>query len=108
MQRLIVSVGGIPAVLAAPATALAQPFEGYGYHGWGSGWGHMLVGGLMMILFWGGLIVLAVVLVRWLGRDDAPGTRDSAESSALEILRRRYARGEIDREEFEQRRRDLE
>jgi putative membrane protein len=69
------------------------------------GWGHMMFGGLMMIVFWGSLIVLMVLLVRWLGGagDSAPRSR----GSALQILQERFARGEIDKEEYEERRRIL-
>jgi putative membrane protein len=72
---------------------------GYGGPGWfGMGFG--------MLLFWGLLIVGVIVLVRWL----AAGRRDPApppHASALDILAQRYARGEIDRAEYEQKRRDL-
>jgi putative membrane protein len=70
------------------------------------GWGHMLFGGLMMVLFWGAVIALAVFLVRGLtrGRGDA---MVQPRPTALDILQERYARGEIDREEYEQRRHDL-
>ncbi len=50
------------------------------------------------------MIVLIVILVVRLMQ--GPG-RSEAEESPLEILKRRYARGEIDREEFEARKRDL-
>ena len=49
-------------------------------------------------------IVGAVLGLRWLAR----ANRRSGGDSALAILRERYARGEITREEFESRRRDLE
>jgi putative membrane protein len=77
----------------------------YGY-GWGGmGWG--------MLLFWGLFIVLVVAVVRGLGNrggNDAPTAPPppAPGASALDILAQRYARGEIDREEFEQKRRDLE
>ena len=75
--------------------------------GWG-GWGGM---GWGMLLFWGLLVVAVIGLLRWL-----TGTTPSAPEppheapgpGALDILAQRYARGEIDREEFEQKRRDLE
>ncbi|KXS36641.1 MAG: putative membrane protein [Halomonadaceae bacterium T82-2] len=69
------------------------------------GWGHMLFGGLMMVLFWGAVIALAVLLVRGLtrGRSEAAHQRPTA----LELLQERYARGEIDQQEYERRRRDL-
>ena len=75
-------------------------------------WGWMLFGGLMMILFWGGIIALAVVILRAFigGSSRAVSSGPSGESasgSALEILNERYAKGEIDREEFQSIRLDL-
>lgn len=71
----------------------------------GAGWG-MGFGGIFMILFWVVIIVAVVTLVRWLAsgssRFDLP-----REKSALDILNERYARGEIDKEEFEQKKRNL-
>jgi len=87
---------------------------GGGMMGLGMGGGGMglagggLLGGLFMLLFWGGLIVAAVVGVRWLWDRGRPPERRRLEESALEILRQRYARGQIEREEFEMKRRDLE
>jgi putative membrane protein len=49
-------------------------------------------------------IVGAVLGIRWLARR----SRRAGGDAAMAILRERYARGEIDREEFEARRRDLE
>jgi len=57
------------------------------------------------LLFWILVILGAIVLVRWLLEKDKR-TSDSGENP-LEILKRRYAKGEIDREEFEQKKRDL-
>ncbi|MBI2492231.1 MAG: SHOCT domain-containing protein [Candidatus Rokubacteria bacterium] len=74
--------------------------------GWGGGPG--LAGGLLMLLFWGVLIVAAVVGVRWLWDQSRPAAGHGREESSLEILKRRYARGEIGREEFELKKRDLE
>jgi putative membrane protein len=67
---------------------------------WGAGGIVMMV---MMLAFWGVLIGGIVLAIRWMTRRDHTPVRDSA----LEILRERYARGEISREEFETRRRDL-
>ncbi len=69
-------------------------------------WGWMLIGGLMMLLFWGGLIALAVVIIR----SFSGGTSDSGQSRdkpALQIVEERYAKGEISQEEFEAIRADL-
>jgi putative membrane protein len=59
---------------------------------------------LLMLAFWGLVIWGLVVGIRWLTRQGGDGRPDGA----LEILRERYARGEIGKEEFEARRRDLE
>jgi putative membrane protein len=67
---------------------------------WG-GWGLGMF--FMMLLFWGLIIVGLVVGIRWL-ISQGKGTQSD---SALEILRQRYARGEIDKDEFETKKRDL-
>ena len=67
--------------------------------GWDGGWGFF---GLMHLLWWALLIVGAVVLVRALLRSGRP-----RHDGALEILRERFARGEIDAAEFDQRSRQL-
>lgn len=85
--------------------------EGRYYHGhmWDGGWHAWVFGPMMMILFVA-LIVTAVVLtVRWFS---GGGRGDFAEGGApkapVDILKERFARGEIDKEEFEERRRILE
>jgi putative membrane protein len=67
---------------------------------WGAGG---LVMMLMMFVFWGLVIAGLVVGLRWLVGQGRPPVRDRA----LQILRERYARGEIDKQEFETRKRDL-
>jgi len=67
---------------------------------WGAG-GILMM--LMMLAFWAATIAAFVIGIRWLVRQGRPRERDGA----LEILRQRYARGEIDRQEFETRKRDL-
>jgi putative membrane protein len=76
------------------------------FDGMGSGWG-MGFAGPFMILFWILVIVGIVVLVKWLV-DQSSASKGTRDKSPLEILRERYARGEINREEFEQKKRDLE
>ena len=87
---------------ALPALAQADVGrEFYGHHDYGVG--TMLFGGLMMIAFWGGIIVLIVLAVRWLGSGPARHDRSAVSRTALDILQERYARGEIDHDEFERR-----
>ncbi|MCZ7574395.1 MAG: SHOCT domain-containing protein [Ardenticatenaceae bacterium] len=79
--------------------------------GQGIGWVWMIGMGLAMLLFWGGLIVLIVFGVQALARS---GRREgsavgspSTDKTALDILKERYARGEITKAEYEEMRRDL-
>ncbi|MBX3676283.1 MAG: SHOCT domain-containing protein [Rhodocyclaceae bacterium] len=69
----------------------------------GFGWGGM---GFGMILFWGLIVVVIAVLLRVLWGGGAPAEHGQGRS-ALDVLKERYARGEIEREEFEQKKRDL-
>ncbi|PRY91372.1 SHOCT domain-containing protein [Marinilabilia salmonicolor] len=68
-------------------------------HGWGMGFGWII-----------GIIILLVIL--WLAfRTFRPGDTNQtspAQKSPFDILKERYAKGEIDKEEFDQRKKDLE
>jgi putative membrane protein len=83
---------------------------GYGsYAGYG-GVGYWWMGLIMMlvqILFWGGIIFLAFRLFRHLGMRQSIAT-STGNNNALDILRERYARGEIDSEEFQRRKEELQ
>lgn len=72
--------------------------------GWVDGYGWMGLGWIFMALFWVLIIVGIVALLQWLGMSGKGASR----KTPLEILQERYARGEIEREEYEQKRRDLE
>ena len=70
------------------------------------GWGWwMVVGWVWMVVFWGLIIWAVYALINRSPTDDRRERQD--EPAALEILERRYARGEINAEEFEQMRRTL-
>src|SRR5262249_38472534 len=66
---------------------------------WGWGIGMMAI----MFLFWVLVIIGLIVGIRWLVSQG----KVSRSDSALEILRQRYARGEINKEEFELKKKDL-
>ena len=100
-----------PAWVAAQQSPEASRY-GYGSHmmGWDGGWFGMVFGPLFMILVLAVVIALAVLMVRWIGgpwqgmqlpHHVPPGR------TPLDILKERYARGEIDKAEFEERRRVL-
>ena len=75
-------------------------YDGYGWGGFGMGIG--------MFLFWGLIIAVIVLLVRGFGSRSAGNEPRLREKTALDILGDRYARGEIDKSEFEEKRRDLQ
>ena len=67
---------------------------------WGA-WGGVTM--LFTLVFWGVVIAGVVLGIRWLVTQSG----ESRSDSALEILRQRYARGEINREEFNARKHDF-
>lgn len=77
--------------------------------GSGFGLGFGLLGFLFMLIFWGGLILLAVWLVRALFSTNANRDRnvDGNHLNARQILDQRYARGEISREQYEIMKQDI-
>ena len=108
MRCFFRSTATLLGLLGASSAAWAQqqgPY--YGSHMWnGGGW--MFFGPLMMIVVIAAVVAVVVLMVRWLG---GPGYGTAPHPSpgrpALDILRERFARGEIDKEEFEERRRVL-
>ncbi len=75
-----------------------------GYYGSGIGFFGMSLGWLFMVLFWGLVIGGVVAMVLSLTKRESGGSSDAA----LDILRARYAKGEISKEEFEARQHDLQ
>lgn len=100
----------LPAGIAAAAVAApawAQPGEYYGSH---MGWGGWFIGPLMMLLFLAAVVVVVVALVRWIGGHTPHGGAAARPhgAAAIEVLKERFARGEIDEQEYEARRRVLD
>jgi len=74
----------------------------FGYNPFGFGF----FGPIMMILFWGLIIFAVVALVRWMAGQGGGGHHHE-DNSALNILKERYAKGEIDKKEFEEKKKEL-
>jgi putative membrane protein len=104
MKRITPIPGLLPVFFSATAVAQQQP--GF-YHGpgmmWNGGWFGMIIGLLMTIFFVAAVVVLVVAATRWFQSSGSqqrsyppaePGTK-----TALDILKERFARGEIDKAE---------
>ncbi len=103
MRQVLVWVAGVLSGVGVPMAAWAQqrPYEYWGMHYMGGPWG---IGMMLMMLVFLGLVIAALVLgIRWLVTQG----REPRTDSALDILRQRYARGEINKEEFETKKREL-
>ena len=107
MPKFFSLLAGEFVVLTTPSVVLAQTQTDYhGPHMMGGGW---FMGPIMMILFLAVAVIAVVLIVRWLGGSSQGDSRSApAPSTPTDILKERFARGEIDKEEFEERRRVLE
>ena len=99
-----------PTWLWAQTPSETDKFVYYGPHMmWGGGWGMMIFGPLFMILVLAAVIAAAALLVRWIGGpwQGITAPQPPQGPAPLDILKERFARGEIDKNEFEERRRVL-
>ena len=107
VKTALIIGGAIAAILIIVPLGLGAVSGWHGSGGGGmrggfSGWWFMPI---FMILFWGLVICGIVALVRGLS-----GSRSSDSpkvDSALDVLKRRYAKGEINKEEYEEKKKDL-
>ena len=97
---------GIAAVLSGmsiPVAAWAQerPYDYWGMHPF---WGEWGIGMMLILLVLCGLVIMGFVFgIGWLSSQGSEPRTDSP----LDTLKRRYARGEIDKEQYEAKKRDL-
>jgi len=114
--RAILVALGVLLVVALGLSALMGGIMGPGIAGQGPVWPSMMrghgwmwglgmgLGGLVMLTFWGALIVGIILLVRSMGVGGGP----LSHTAPLDVLKRRYAVGEITREQYAQMRKDLD
>lgn len=106
MTRAISHLAIQAMTMLVATSALADPVSGepgtYGHMFWNGG--HGWFAGIGMLLFWVVVIGLIVVVVR----TTVGGQSIGSASNAVDILRARYAKGEIDDDEFQRRKKQLE
>jgi putative membrane protein len=72
---------------------------------WSGPWGFGGMGGIFMLIFWVLLVVGIVWLIRYMITGRSCGMEH--ETTPLEVMKKRYAKGEIDKKEFEEKKKDL-
>lgn len=77
-------------------------YNGYGYCNGMDGFGGSFGGTIMMVFFW----VFLMGLIIWVIREIRT-SHNKSNSHALDILNERYAKGEINRKEFEEMKKDI-
>ncbi len=103
MKSFKVRLLGFVFATSTTASALADGGGQYHYHGMmGGNW---IFGPIMMLLFIGLIVAAIVITARILGFDAS--NRPSSTNTSLDILKERFAKGEIDKDEFEDRKRTL-
>lgn len=104
---IILVVLGVDYAVAQPWNGMMGGFGGGMMDGYGYGMGYG-TWGILGLIFWVLVIIGLVLLIKylWEGGGIGGGAKREQES-ALEILKRRYARGEINKEEFEEKKKDL-
>jgi putative membrane protein len=116
--RNIALVVGLVILVVLVVGLFGGGMMGYGRGGPYGGWmgpgmmgGFGFGGGILMLVFWalviGGIVLLVLRLLERNPSTTGPSRQDSGDR-ALDLLRERYARGEITKEQFDQMRKDLE
>ena len=104
MRRLIRSTPAAALLGAIPAVGAAQPYYWRHQMMADGGWLAMIFGSIFMLVPLALLIAAVVFVMRWGGSGRAVGP---PQTTPLDILKERFARGEIDKTEYEERRRVL-
>ena len=95
---------------SAAAQQTRPDYYSYGPHMWGGGYGWFM-GPIMLLLFIAIAVAIVVLLARWLGVSGGGSVASGGGApgqAPLDILKERFAKGEIDKKEYEERRKVLE
>lgn len=101
----------IVALSAWPVAAQPTDAPRYGSHPWDGPWHGWFMGPVMMAFVLVLVIAVVIVIIRWSrgdGQSQAGPHHGAPDRAPLDILKERFAKGEIDKEEFEERRRILD
>ena len=111
MKTLLLALGGFVPLLLSGFTPVVESWERsfhWNWEPWGFGAGiFFLIPIFLMIAFWIAVIIGIVYFIKFIM---ATGKRHEikSEETALDILKKRYAKGEISREEFERIKQDIQ
>ena len=105
MSKKIIYIGFITFLLLLGSQPLLNDaLAGWGdYNGWHMGPGMMGGWGMgwIMLLFWILVLVGLILIIKWLLQMTTGDKKLSGSGRAIDILKERYARGEIDKAEFQ-------
>ncbi len=104
-RRMTLAAASAAASIAAAAPALAQPYGPGMMGGWGYGYGY----GPIHLVVWAVILIAVIAGVVWLvrSRSDAAAGNTARRSPGLDVLEERYARGEINRDEYLAKKKDI-
>ena len=110
MKKYIVLILVLSFIVFIPASVFAQGMMGWYGNGYNNMMGYVyspfgFLGLLFMVIFWALVVSAIVLIVKWVF--SFSNRKTGEHSSALDILKERYARGEINKEEFEQKKEGL-
>lgn len=105
MKRIILICIAMLVVAAYGYAQMGPGMMGPGMMNWGYGMG--LGWSIIMMAFWIAVIVGIIFMIRWVVLSTDIRRKIRGEDSALEILKQRYAKGEINKDEFKEKKKDL-
>ena len=104
MRPIIALLASAPATALMTVPAVAQTYGDHPHMGaWG--WGGMIFGPIMMVVFIAVIVGAVILVIRWTGLGGSAVA--GGANKARHILDERFARGEIDKDDYEERKRVL-